>query len=33
MRTDQKYGKFPLHQPVQAQVQVERLDGRILVEI
>jgi DNA modification methylase len=33
LRTDQKYGKFFLHQPAQAQVQVERLDGRLRVEI
>jgi DNA modification methylase len=33
LRTDQKYGKFFLHQPAQAQVQVERRDGRLRVEI
>jgi DNA modification methylase len=33
LRTDQKYGKFFLHQPAQAQVQVERLDGKLRVEI
>jgi adenine-specific DNA-methyltransferase len=33
LRTDQKYGKFFVHQPAQAQVEIERRDGRIVVEI
>ena len=33
LRTDQKYGKFFVHQPAQAQVQIERQDGKIVVEI
>jgi DNA modification methylase len=33
LRTDQKYGKFFVHQPAQAQVQIERQDGNIVVEI
>ncbi len=33
LRTDQKYGKFFLHQPAQAQVKVERADDKIVVEI
>ena len=33
LRTDQKYGKFFVHQPAQAQIKVERRDGNILVEI
>jgi adenine-specific DNA-methyltransferase len=33
LRTDQKYGKFFLHQPAQAQVNVARADGQIVVEI
>jgi len=33
LRTDQKYGKFFVHQPAQAQVQVERQDGKVVVEI
>ena len=33
LRTDQKYGKFFLHQPARAQVEVERQDGKIVVEI
>ncbi|MFC2015529.1 site-specific DNA-methyltransferase [Chloroflexota bacterium] len=33
LRTDQKYGKFFVHQPAQAQVKIERRDGNILVEI
>ena len=33
LRTDQKYGKFFVHQPAQAQVKVERQDGKVIVEI
>jgi hypothetical protein len=33
LRTDQKYGKFFVHQPAQAQVKIERREGTILVEI
>ena len=33
LRTDQKYGKFFVHQPAQAQVHIERQDGNIIVEI
>jgi len=33
LRTDQKYGKFFLHQPAQAQVKVERQGDKIVVEI
>ena len=33
LRTDQKYGKFFVHQPAQAQVHIERQDGKIVVEI
>lgn len=33
LRTDQKYGKFFLHQPAQARVNVARADGQIVVEI
>jgi DNA modification methylase len=33
LRTDQKYGKFFVHQPAQAQVQIERQDGNIVVKI
>ena len=33
LRTDQKYGKFFVHQPAQAQVQIERHDSNIVVEI
>lgn len=33
LRTDQKYGKFFVHQPAQAQVQIKRQDGKIVVEI
>ncbi|MBN1889001.1 MAG: site-specific DNA-methyltransferase [Thermoflexales bacterium] len=33
LRTDQKYGKFFLHQPAQAQVSITRQDGMIVVEI
>jgi DNA modification methylase len=33
LRTDQKYGKFFVHQPAQAQVKIERRDGNIRVEI
>ncbi|MBC8448163.1 MAG: site-specific DNA-methyltransferase [Chloroflexi bacterium] len=33
LRTDQKYGKFFVHQPAQAAVAIERGDGQIVVEI
>jgi DNA modification methylase len=33
LRTDQKYGKFFVHQPARAQVKIERQDGKIVVEI
>ncbi len=33
LRTDQKYGKFFLHQPAQAQVTIERQDGDVVVQI
>jgi len=33
LRTDQKYGKFFVHQPAQAQVKIERQDRTLLVEI
>lgn len=33
LRTDQKYGKFFVHQPAQAQLDVRRQDGQIVVEI
>ena len=33
LRTDQKYGKFFVHQPAQAQVHIQRQDGNITVEI
>jgi hypothetical protein len=33
LRTDQKYGKFFVHQPAQAEVNVAREDGQIVVEI
>jgi DNA modification methylase len=33
LRTDQKYGKFFLHQPAQAQIKVKRQDDKIVVEI
>jgi len=33
LRTDQKYGKFFLHQPAQAQVSVERHNVNIVVDI
>jgi DNA modification methylase len=33
LRTDQKYGKFFLHQPAQAQINVERQGDKIVVEI
>jgi hypothetical protein len=33
LRTDQKYGKFFVHQPAQAQVDVRRQDGKVVVEI
>jgi hypothetical protein len=33
LRTDQKYGKFFVHQPAQAQVTIQRQDGKVVVEI
>lgn len=33
LRTDEKYGKFLVHQPAQAQVAIRREDGKIIVEI
>ena len=33
LRTDQKYGRFFVHQPAQAQLRIERQDGNIVVEI
>lgn len=33
LRTDQQYGKFFVHQPAQADVKVDRIDGKIRVEI
>jgi adenine-specific DNA-methyltransferase len=33
LRTDQKYGKFFMHQPAQAQVSIKRKKGKVLVEI
>ena len=33
LRTDQKYGKFFLHQPADAEVRLERRDTKIIVEI
>ena len=33
LRTDQKYGKFFVHQPARAQVKVERRGGQIVVEV
>jgi len=33
LRTDQKYGKFFVHQPAQAQVSIERHGSQVLVEI
>jgi hypothetical protein len=33
LRTDQKYGKFFVHQPAQAQVRIERQNGKIVVDI
>jgi len=33
LRTDQKYGKFFVHQPAQAQVHIERQDTNIVVDI
>jgi DNA modification methylase len=33
LRTDEKYGKFFLHQPAQASVQIQREDGEIHVKI
>jgi len=33
LRTDQKYGKFFVHQPAEAQVNIQRCDGKIVVDI
>jgi len=33
LRTDQKYGKFFVHQPAQSRVSITRQDGKITVEI
>jgi adenine-specific DNA-methyltransferase len=33
LRTDQKYGKFFVHQPAQAQVSIERQGSQVLVKI
>ena len=33
LRTDEKYGKFLVHQPAQAQVRIERQDDELVVEI
>jgi hypothetical protein len=33
LRTDQKYGKFFVHQPAQAQVDISRQDGKAVIEI
>ena len=33
LRTDQKYGKFFVHQPAQAQVEIQRKDSKIVVGI
>ncbi len=33
LRTDPRYGKFFIHQPATAKVNVQRKDGKILVEI
>jgi adenine-specific DNA-methyltransferase len=33
LRTDQKYGKFFVHQPAQAQVNIRRENGTVVVEI
>ncbi len=33
LRTDPKYGKFMKHEPAQARVRVERVDGKLEVEI
>jgi DNA modification methylase len=33
LRTDQKYGKFFVHQPAQAQVDISRQGGKVVVEI
>jgi adenine-specific DNA-methyltransferase len=33
LRTDQKYGKFFVHQPAEAQVTIQRRDDKIIVDI
>jgi hypothetical protein len=33
LRTDQKYGKFFVHQPAEAQVNIQRHDGKIVIDI
>ncbi len=33
LRTDEKYGKFLVHQPAQAQVRIARQGGELVVEI
>lgn len=33
LRTDQKYGKFFVHQPAEAQVSIQRRAGKIIVDI
>lgn len=33
LRTDEKYGKFFIHQPVEAQVEIERQEDKIIVNI
>lgn len=33
LRIDPKYGKFFVHQPAQARVDIQRADGIIIVEI
>jgi len=33
LRTDQKYGKFFVHQPAHAEVRIERRDNKIIVQI
>lgn len=33
LRTDQRYGKFFVHQSAQAQVDISRHDGKVIVEI
>lgn len=33
LRTDQKYGKFFVHQPAEAQVDIRRRDGKLVIDI